>query len=144
MLKDLIAQGFGNEEDYNCAEKIINGANIAYQLHLTPDQCRLMAGFGGGMGIGSVCGALASGVAVLSYLFVQKNAHESDTIKRLTKDFLQCFEHKMGSIICTPLKEAYYTEEKHCKDVIFAAAVALDEVINQEMSKQNTINSEEI
>ena len=49
MLKEMIAAGFGQAEDYNCAEKIFYGANEAYGLGLSEDDLRLAAGFGGGV-----------------------------------------------------------------------------------------------
>ena len=71
MLAELIESGFGNSEDFNCAEKILYGANQAYQLGLNKDALKLSAGFGGGMGIGDTCGALTASVMVLSLLFVK-------------------------------------------------------------------------
>ena len=41
MLKEMIAAGFGQAEDYNCAEKIFYGANEAYGLGLSEDDLRL-------------------------------------------------------------------------------------------------------
>ena len=40
MLKDLIESGFGEKEGYNCAEKILYGANIAYSLGLPKEALR--------------------------------------------------------------------------------------------------------
>ena len=40
MLTDLINQGFGEKEDLNCAEKILHGANIAYNLGLDKDSLK--------------------------------------------------------------------------------------------------------
>ena len=41
MLKELMEKGYPDE--YNCAEKIINGANEAYHLGLDEDSTRLFA-----------------------------------------------------------------------------------------------------
>ena len=57
MLYDLIMNDFGKEEDYNCAEKILYGANKVYNLGLSKEALKLSAAFGGGMGIESTCGA---------------------------------------------------------------------------------------
>ncbi len=127
-LADLIASGFGNKEDYNCAEKIIYGANIVYDLSLSKAACKLAAGFGGGFGIEHTCGTLAAGTMVLSHLYVKERAHESDFIKQKSEAFLHGFEKKMGSMMCDQLKKQYRTEDKKCFDVIYAAALMLDEV----------------
>lgn len=132
MLKELIDSGFGNEEDYNCAEKIIYGANIAYDLGLSKDSCRMMSGFGGGMGIEHLCGAIASGIAVLSILFVEDKGHATPRIKELTDEFINRYQGEMGSIICADLKRDYRTEELKCQLVISKAAEILDDIIEKE------------
>ena len=88
MLKELLEQGFGKDLDLNCAEKIVYGANLAYDLNLSPEAMKLSAGFGGGMGVESECGTISGAVMVLSHLYVKHNAHESVRIKELTSEFL--------------------------------------------------------
>ncbi len=132
MLKQLIDSGYGKLEDYNCAEKIIYGANIVYDLGLSDDACKLMAGFGGGMGIGHLCGALAGSVAVLSALYVKNNAHESDRIANLTRELLSEYEQKMSSIDCSSLVELYRKPDTKCDAVISAAAEVLDNIVARE------------
>ncbi len=129
MLADLLAEGFGKAEDYNCAEKMIYGANQAYNLQLDKQACKLLAGFGGGMGIEHLCGALAGGVAVLSSLYVKDNAHGSKEIKKLTSDFLLRFEQEMGALNCKPLKESHYTLFKKCGPIMSTAATILDDIV---------------
>lgn len=129
MLKKRIAEGFGNQEDFNCAEKIVYGANEAYHLHLDKSALKLAAGFGGGMGVESTCGALTGSVMILSHIFVKDHAHESSLIKELTREFFAAYQSEMGSIDCASLKEKYRTPQTQCTDVIAAAAKALDDVI---------------
>ncbi len=132
MLKQLIDDGFGKIEDYNCAEKIIYGANIVYDLGLSDDACKLLAGFGGGAGIGHLCGALAGCVAVLSSLYVENNAHESDRIAKLTRELLEEYKQKMSSIDCSALVDLYRKPDTKCDSVISAAAEVLDEIVERE------------
>lgn len=134
-LKELIQEGYGNEEDFNCAEKILNGANKVYGLNLSKETLKLAAGFGGGMGIESTCGALTGSVMVLSHMFVKERGHEGPRIKELTKELFAAFEEKMGSIVCAPLKKDYRTEELGCTNVIVAAAEVLDGIIARELAK---------
>lgn len=135
MLANLIDKGFGKEQDLNCAETILYGANTAYDLRVTTDDLRLSAGFGGGMGIESVCGALTASVMVLSKLFVQQRAHESTRIKELTQELFSAYEKEMGSILCGPLKERYRTEKLGCRQVIQKAAEILDTIIAREWER---------
>lgn len=131
MLYDLIKNGFGEKEDYNCAEKILYGANEAYNLNLSKEAMKLAAGFGGGMGIESICGALTGAVMVLSHKYVINVAHESEKIKNLTKELFKKYEDKMGSIKCKQLKPKYRKEDIGCKNVILEAAKILDEIVKE-------------
>ncbi|WP_432665844.1 C-GCAxxG-C-C family (seleno)protein [Wukongibacter baidiensis] len=134
MLKDLIQNGFGKDQKLNCAEKILYGANEAYDLGLDKDALRLAAGFGGGMAIEEACGALTAAVMVLSKLFVEDTAHKSNKINELTKELLNSYENEMGSIICKPLKKSHRSLFKGCDKVIIKAAECLDVIVKRELS----------
>lgn len=131
MLKDRITAGFGWAEDYNCAEKILYGANEAYGLGLNREALKLAAGFGGGMAVESTCGALCSGVMVLSRLLVETRAHETKELKPQLKKLFQEFQAEMGSIQCGQLKKDYRTPEKKCQAVIEKAAELLDRRVEE-------------
>ncbi len=129
-LAELIKEGFGNEENYCCSEKILYGANKAYDLGLSAETLKLSAGFGGGMAIEHACGALTGAVMVLSHMYVKEiNHEEGGIIKDLLKEFFANFKEKMGNIECAPLKKDHRTEEEGCTAVIYAAAQVLDEII---------------
>jgi len=132
MLRDLIEQGFGEKEDLNCAEKILQAANIAYNLGLDKEALKLVSGFGGGMAIEDKCGALTASIMVLGKLFVKERAHESTKIKELTKELFEEYKKEMGSIDCAPLKEKYRTEELKCRNIIIKAAEILDRIVERE------------
>jgi len=131
MLKELIESGFGNEEDYNCAEKILYGANKVYKLGLNKEAMKLAAGFGGGMGIESVCGALTASVMVLSNKYVENIAHESDKIKLINQQLFRKFLEEMNSIQCSYLKRTYRREDIGCFHVILKAAEILDSLMEE-------------
>lgn len=129
MLYDLIKNDFGNEEDYNCSEKIFYGANIAYDLGLNKEALKLSAGFGGGMGIESVCGALTASIMVINSKYVKNIAHEDGKVKKLSKKLFEDYEKEMESIICKDLKTKYRKDDIGCKYVILEAAKILDEIV---------------
>lgn len=135
MLNDLIKQGFGEAEDYNCAEKILYGANQAYNLGLDQKALKVSAGFGGGMGLSLVCGALTGAIMVLGVMFVKEKAHESTRIKDLTQELLLTYKKEMGNMNCGPLKLRYRTPETKCNQVIIAAAQILDQIVERERQK---------
>lgn len=132
MLSELVKSGYGDAEDYNCAEKILYGANIAYNMGLPEEALKVSAGFGGGMAIESVCGALTAGVMTLSLLFVQGTGHKTPRLRELVKEFLEEYRREMGDINCAPLKKMYRTEELKCRDVILKAAEVLDRIVERQ------------
>ncbi|MFA5523066.1 MAG: C-GCAxxG-C-C family (seleno)protein [Tissierellales bacterium] len=132
MLKNLLIKGYGKEQKYNCAEKILYGANEIYNLGLGKETMKLAAGFGGGMGVESTCGTLSASVMVLSKIFVKDTAYESN-IKEITREFINRFKNEMKSIDCAPLKVEYRNEEKGCDDVIIKAAEILDDIVAERM-----------
>ena len=67
MLIKKIEEYYSKERDLNCAETILYAANDAYRLGLDKNALKMAAGFGGGMGIDSVCGALTGGIMVLTF-----------------------------------------------------------------------------
>jgi C_GCAxxG_C_C family probable redox protein len=133
MLYELLKDGYGKDQDFNCAEKILYGANEVYQLGLNKEALKMAAGFGGGMAIEDVCGALTASLMVLGRLFVKNNAHESTRVKDLTKELLASYRKEMGEIDCAPLKVKYRTEEIQCRDVILKAAEILDLIVKREL-----------
>lgn len=135
MLSELIQQGFGEAEDYNCAEKILYGANQAYHLDLDQKALKISAGFGGGMGMGLVCGALTGAIMALGVMFVKEKAHESTRIKDLTQELLLTYKKEMGNMNCGPLKLRYRTPETKCNQVIIKAAQILDQIVERERQK---------
>lgn len=135
MLKKLIEEGYGDELNLNCAEKILYGSNEAYSLGLEPEALKLAAGFGGGMVIESVCGVLTGGIMVLGKLFKPESPEDKDRFKEIIKNYLEAYRKKMGEIDCSPLKDRYRTEEEGCNQVIIKAAEVLEEIIEKEKSK---------
>jgi len=140
MLKELIQEGYGVKEDLNCAETILYAANQVYHLNLNSDSLKLAAAFGGGMGIESVCGVLASSLMVLGRLFIKETAHKHPEIKELSKELFDTFQKEMGDILCKPLKDNYRTEEKKCREVILKGAEVLDKIIIRELNKRKNNN----
>lgn len=131
-LKDLLEKGYGNTMDLNCAEKIVSGANWAYDLQLPPIAVKLSAGFGGGMGIEGVCGAASGVVMVLSHLYVKQIAHESTKIKDLEREFFTRFYEELEFIDCKNLKAKYRQDDGNCNFIIFKAAEILDSIVERE------------
>ena len=133
MLREYLENEFLYQEDWNCAEHMLIGADRAYGLRLDPEAYKLAAAFGGGMAVGSVCGALTGAMMALGALFIKERAHESDQIKLLTTELIERYHEKMGEIDCIPLKERYRTDEIKCRAIILEAAAILDDIVAREL-----------
>lgn len=129
MLKKLINEGYGNDLSLNCAEKILYGSNKVYNLGLEREALKMAAGFGGGMTVESVCGALTGGIMVLGRLF---KSEDKEKLKEIVKEFIEAYRQEMGEIDCTPLKDRYKTEDDGCHNIIVKAAEILEEIIDKE------------
>ena len=90
-LADFLKAGYGRAEDLNCAEKVLWGANRAYGLEINEADERLASGFGGGMGIGALCGAAAGSVMILSRIFVSDRVIRIRISRKLLRSFLTGF-----------------------------------------------------
>lgn len=129
MLKELMKNGYPDE--YNCAEKIIKGANEVYRLGLEEDSTRLFAAFGGGLAIGDTCGAVCSALGVISRLFVADTARKSELLKLIICDFMKRFQEKTGSLKCAELKKQYAANGQKCAYILESAGEILDQIIEK-------------
>ena len=134
-MTDIIENGLSKRKDLNCAETMLYAANEAYQLQLPHSALKLAAGFGGGMGIASTCGALTGGVMALSAIFVKEHARESDYIKTLNAEMFASFKNAMHSINCDYLKEHYETPQEECHPIIVQAAQIVEALIDRERAR---------
>lgn len=135
-MTDIIENGLSKRKDLNCAETMLYAANEAYQLQLPHSALKLAAGFGGGMGINSTCGALTGGVMALSAIFVKERGHESDYIKVLNAELFDSFKNKMDSIDCSYLKEHYRSPQDECHPIIVQAAQIVEALIDRELTRK--------
>lgn len=119
-------------EGYNCAESVLLASIDQYHLPLTADAARLVSGFGGGVGCGDFCGALAGGVAALSYMTCKTKAHDQPEVTALSAKLLQRFQQKLGDTLCTPLKEKYRQPGVGCRETICLGADALQALVQEE------------
>jgi C_GCAxxG_C_C family probable redox protein len=131
-LSELVNDGYMKKEDLNCAEAILFGANKVYSLGLDPRALKLAAGFGGGMGIETTCGALTGAVMVLGRIFAKDKGHDTPRLKELCAEFLEEYRRQMGSIDCKTLKDRYWTKKRECHSVVLKSAEILEQLIERE------------
>lgn len=127
------------QQDMNCAESLLHGCVDYYGLAVEPADMRMAAGFGGGMQIKSVCGALTGAVMAAGLLFIRDRAHESELLSYLVPHLLDTFEQRYGTISCAVLREKYHTDEQGCLETVRLAAEVTEEVFTsfeRQMIKQ--------
>ncbi len=133
------------ETAYNCAQSVI--AAFADKTGLTEDQAlRVSSCFGGGMGVGSVCGALTGALMVLGTLYPALDGPTKASNRKITQEFIHRFEAQFGYIDCrdlkanpaktgTPIATELLGEGKHCDLMIYTAIELLHNYL-EELEKE--------
>ncbi len=112
------------ERHYNCCQSVFIpfcdicdiDAETAY---------RLGSNFGGGMRIGSVCGALTGGLMVLGKL--ERSEQE-------VRDFIGDFEKKHGSVLCSELLKKVSEQSPNpqmCNGLVVDCVEAIERIIGE-------------
>ncbi|MGI6345161.1 MAG: C-GCAxxG-C-C family protein [Bacillota bacterium] len=106
MSEAALAREF-YEQKYNCAE----AAWLGMSGHLSQAErdlgLKLMGGFGGGVASGGLCGALAGAIAGLGlYLGRTMGEPRADQLRTVTKQLVEAFQAKYGSMNCCDIKPA--------------------------------------
>lgn len=131
MLKD-IAGKYYFENNCNCAEALLRGADEYYGLGLAPDAYKLVSAFGGGMGCGKACGAVCGAMAVIGKMHVETVAHEQEGFKELCAGFVAKAEEALGSIECSELVPRFKTEERRCGATVEITADVLEAYLKEQ------------
>ena len=131
MLLETTMKYYDKKYDLNCAECILVAANEEYDLNISKQTLMTMASFGGGMAIGSTCGAATGAIATLGIMFTDEKGHNSPHVREMTGKFLSEFNSRMETLDCIPLKKKYYDPEKRCLKMMKVSAEVLEEIINE-------------
>ena len=131
MLLETTMKYYDKKYDLNCAECILVAVNEEYDLNISKETLMTMSAFGGGMAIGSTCGAATGAIAALGIMFTKERGHNSPHVREMTSKFLNEFNMKMNSLDCISLKENYYDLENRCSKMMMVSAELLQEIINE-------------
>ena len=140
-LYDLIAANFGKAAYYtpeekeryggvnlNCCERILRGANIAYGLGMREEDMRVSAPFGGGMGIGSTCGAIIGALMALSMRHAGVAEKATPLKDEVVVPFLERVRAELGALDCAAIKPRMAVEGDSTPTVL-AVARLVDEAM---------------
>ena len=133
MLKDTVMKYY-LEQDYNCAESIIRGANEYYGLGLDEKALLAFGGFGAGCYAGRLCGACAGGIAAVSSKYIHTRAHAEELAQKRVEAFVKAFMEILGSDLCADLKEHYWDgalDRGRCRKTVELAAGVLEQKMEE-------------
>ena len=122
--------------DMNCAESILRAANIIYSLGIDEHGLRTASGFGGGMGVGHVCGAVSGCIMAAGMLFVRERAHESENLHDFTADFIERVNNHFNSLLCNDIKNLHYHKELGCSQVVYETAELFWNLVSENSDKR--------
>ena len=105
--------------------------NEEYNLNLSEQTLKVMAGFGGGMATGDVCGVVTGAIGVIGIMFTEVSGHKSPIVREMTREFIKRFNEKLGYIKCVDLKKEYINVKK-CTLMIETGAEILEDIILKE------------
>ena len=125
MIRDYTRKYY-LEQNCNCAETVFLAASEALNLGLTLEDAKLICAFGGGMGCGSTCGALAGSMAILGKCMVKDRAHTTEGFKESCAALKEEFEKRMGSTFCDDIKKNNFNENERCLLTVQIAADVLE------------------
>lgn len=130
MLGD-VAEKYYLNGDYNCAESVLLAANEAYGFGLDAENClKLVSAFGGGMGSGRLCGAIAGAMAALGFAAVTGRAHGTEGFKELCADTAAQLEAALGAESCAKVKPVYFKEGTRCLETVRIACGVLEKQLD--------------
>lgn len=131
MLKQF-ANHYYIEQGLNCAESILLAANDEYELGITQESAKLIAGFGGGIGCGNTCGALAGAISAIGQLLITETAHKTEGFGPACAKLMQEFEAKLGSTMCSTISITNKKDdESRCLPTIEAACEVLESFVSE-------------
>lgn len=128
-LKDIVLEYYKKENNNSCSEAMIKGCNDYYHLNLSNDVFLASSAFSKGMYGGHVCGAIASGAAVIGILHSNGYAHDSDKMRALVARLHAECNARICSNKCLEIRDKYFNPENRCASAVGMVADILEEIL---------------
>ncbi|MCY6355599.1 C-GCAxxG-C-C family (seleno)protein [Clostridium sp. ZS2-4] len=90
------------KEGYNCAESIIKALNEEKNLNIPVS---VATPFGGGMAVGSTCGAITGAMIAVGAIKGRDSAEESNQVRTISKEVMNKIKEDYGTFNCIELKK---------------------------------------
>ena len=97
-------------QGFNCAESVAASFASTYPQKISSQLVPLASAFGGGLGTGCLCGALAASTMILSNFIGRNQPSDADKteIYALSKECHDLFTNKFSSACCKVVKNTAY------------------------------------
>lgn len=122
---------------YNCAETLLLKARDELGIEIRGETIKALGTFGGGMGCGELCGAIAAACAVIGIELIEENSHGSPNARaaaaKLTKSCISSY----GSIRCAELKPKYFRDGMRCGLLVDDVAARLKNILAEESAAKS-------
>ena len=100
-----------HKKGYNCAESIIKAFNDDTNLDIPVS---IASPFGGGMSVGSTCGAITGALMAIGALKGRNTIEEKNNSRVLSREVINKVREKYGTLECIELKKKGIT----CDEII--------------------------
>lgn len=91
-----------HKQGFACSEAIIKAYNEENNTNIP---ISLGSGFGSGVTVGSLCGAIGAAVVIIGFLKGRESNDEENDARRYTKELMIKIKEKYGTEICRDLKK---------------------------------------
>ena len=119
------------DQGLNCAVSVLLAASDTYNLGLAKKDAQLVTAFGGGMGCGNLCGALAGSMAAIGKVYLAEDQLTTPDFKNICAGFVEKFTEKWGTTLCAPIKEVNATDPQiRCGITVLETGNMLQEYID--------------
>lgn len=126
-MPDNNADDQSNRGKFNCAEAMFLAINDNYGLDISEDGKTQMAAFGGGLGVGDVCGLLIGGYAALAHMYASKTSPKgSKALRSVCREWYVRFNVEFDTVDCNKMKP----DTGGCSGHGMAAAKVFEQLIN--------------
>lgn len=119
------------ENDFNCAETMIQACNDTFHLDLPESAYKMLSGFGNGLYTGNLCRTLVGCTCALSCMLVETRAHTTEHLPYAQRLLVRNFRNLLGNTQCAKLKAVHHSKEKRCLTTCLLAAKAMNQTLDQ-------------
>lgn len=113
-----------HKEGYNCSESIIKAINEENNLDIPVS---IATPFGGGMSVGTTCGAITGAMMVLGATKGREDAKDPNEARKYGRLLMNKIKEEYGTFDCIELKRKGVS----CDEIIEYAYDALKEIMNE-------------